>query len=167
MKSLNGSELSDVVGRMLWTQSTLPNVFCYGGIDDIEAAIKNKISPPPLASIITFKEGFKISFSYLGKLKNTGIAYKNIKSIKYVGGTDVTNNQAAISNAVVTGVLLGPIAGLLSAALDSTNKNHLLFAIEANNGDTAIFGFPSYLKPQVDKFFKKAIPSVFNENLPS
>lgn len=169
MRSLKGSELSDVIGRMLWTQKGLPDLLCYAGIDDIETAIKNKVTQPLPSSIVTYKDGFKITFAYLGKLKTAGIAYHNIKSIRYIGGSDLTNTQASMSNAVVTGLLLGPVAGILSAALDSSNKNRLLFAIDTKDGDTAILGIPSYRKSEADKFFKKTLPNpdVFDDSLPS
>lgn len=168
---MRSSSLRDAIaaagGRKMFVTKKFTEFYLYGGIDDIEKMIANKMLTAPKCGVITCKAGLLFASAIMGKFIYAGLRFSDIDSIRYVGAADKEADVASnVTTAVAGAVLLGPI-GLLAGALNNaTNAERLIICIATKNGDKIYLGVQNFFKNKTDRFFEGVMSSAFSPALP-
>lgn len=164
MESVNMNEAINIAGGRTFFTKQFDEVYLLKGFGNIEKLIESHIITEPKGIISPMKNGIVFGAMVTGKLVWFGINKNQIEKIIYIGGKQIMVNPSnAITQGVTTGLLLGPVVGLLDGLLTNQNKNLILLEFKLSN-ESLVIGIPSVYIPLIEKMLK-GYENLFDKSL--
>ena len=172
LKAMEKSKVREIAGSRGFNvkQTASIPLFCHGGIDEVDIALKNGIQTPLGINLVFCKNGIEIITMASGQKIQTAIANHDIVSIRFFNGVQGSGSTGDVATAaIVGGALFGPLGAMAGATIGlGSTLNRICYAIEykskPENGYLLISFIPTY-KKYIDKYFTKFYPRCFNQTI--